>query len=232
MSAPQVTGSELTPTSFPQFPQLPTELRLSIWKLATEEGRTIPLIHCPPGHTQRGISVNGVPFIEVPAFFFVNWECRQLATKQYAEMTITLQIINDETRCDDISTLETHLFVKANDELVFNPAPHTWINEDGRINNPPCVVGGVSCNFTSSSVLPAKTWVDSSNLAHNWNHAHCLPHHSQGHPACSVGLYPQSLKKFDTFSLHYSHFPEKTGLDELKINIRQRFLNTQILTIA
>ncbi|KAI1425358.1 hypothetical protein F5Y12DRAFT_796075 [Xylaria sp. FL1777] len=86
MSELQVTSPSSSISSFPQFAYLAPELRIMVWEKAMEEPRTIPLLHVPDHHIQRSLTIHGVKFIEVPVFFFVNWECRKIAVKQYTEI--------------------------------------------------------------------------------------------------------------------------------------------------
>ncbi|KAI0549074.1 hypothetical protein F4679DRAFT_548144 [Xylaria curta] len=77
-------------TYFPQFAQLPPELRLIVWEMAVEEPRDISFFAFPTGHTPRTLTVGGVNFYDAPLFFFVNRECRSVAMKAYTNVTVRI----------------------------------------------------------------------------------------------------------------------------------------------
>ncbi|KAI1427909.1 hypothetical protein F5Y12DRAFT_791040 [Xylaria sp. FL1777] len=87
-------GSSLK--QFTPFQRLPPEVRIKIWKFAMEERRlvhlhpsfrsTLPeefLLGCPK-NTKPELKIYGVLYEQVPAYFFVNHECRHLALKHYS----------------------------------------------------------------------------------------------------------------------------------------------------
>ncbi|KAI1735956.1 hypothetical protein F4680DRAFT_452407 [Xylaria scruposa] len=83
MSKPQVA-------SFPQFSRLPTELRLIIWEMAMDEPRTIVILR-ESSPTPRTLSVGKDKFYNAPEFFFVNQECRTVATKLYTDSSLGIE---------------------------------------------------------------------------------------------------------------------------------------------
>ncbi|KAI1740778.1 hypothetical protein F4680DRAFT_447633 [Xylaria scruposa] len=91
MSEPQVVEPASPPADFPQFARLPTELRLIIWEMAVEEPRNVFLFAFPAYRTPRTLTVGEDNFYDAPEFFFVNQECRAVATKVYTDISIMLQ---------------------------------------------------------------------------------------------------------------------------------------------
>ncbi|KAI1279697.1 hypothetical protein F5Y07DRAFT_405927 [Xylaria sp. FL0933] len=77
---------------FTLFPKLPTELRLIIWEFAMQEPRLVHLRTDGYHPYRRGCPRTGAPelkiygtqYEQVPAYFFINRECRHLALKHYS----------------------------------------------------------------------------------------------------------------------------------------------------
>ncbi|KAI1196053.1 hypothetical protein F5X97DRAFT_224201 [Nemania serpens] len=120
MSEPQVASPTSPLTSFPKFPELPTELRLMIWAMSMSmDTRNLYLFRHPPGHARRVLTrdPDGGRFIEVPAFFFVNHECRHVALNTYKVMPIDVFLITNLRLTKTM--LEVNLFVRDDDTLFF-----------------------------------------------------------------------------------------------------------------
>ncbi|KAI3331667.1 hypothetical protein HD806DRAFT_478002, partial [Xylariaceae sp. AK1471] len=83
MSELPVTRPKAPSLGFPRFADLPVELRLIVWEMAMEEPRIIHISDHPLEPMPRRLTIDGVLFNQVPEFFFVNQECRQVALKQY-----------------------------------------------------------------------------------------------------------------------------------------------------
>ncbi|KAI0098761.1 hypothetical protein GGR51DRAFT_576896 [Nemania sp. FL0031] len=160
MSTPQVTSPSSPLTSFPQFPKLPTELRLFIWELAMEEGQTITLFRCPPNQIQRRLTIDGVKFSEVPVFFFVNSECRGIAAKKYLKTKITLK-----PGAMPFSILEVHLLLTANDRLTFNFNPYiAFCNPEAQ-----SLTKYIIALFGEELMCQVKNWANSRGIPHDWD---------------------------------------------------------------
>ncbi|KAJ8104497.1 hypothetical protein ONZ43_g7820 [Nemania bipapillata] len=94
------TGPDVTPpsppnASFPRFSDLPPEIRLKIWGIASLKPRTIPLLHYQPGRTPRTLLWKGEPVVDAPELLFVNQEARAVAEKNYTEAWILLRAGQD-----------------------------------------------------------------------------------------------------------------------------------------
>ncbi|KAI3332683.1 hypothetical protein F4824DRAFT_474706 [Ustulina deusta] len=117
----QVTSTSSPPSSFPQFTRLPPELRMMIWEEAMDEPRTIHIFHVPENYTQRTLTINNVKFIDVPVFFFVNQECREIAVKQYTEIKGTLRISRPSVLlCRNSKLLNLNFHMKKGNRLQFH----------------------------------------------------------------------------------------------------------------
>ncbi|KAI0444757.1 hypothetical protein F4803DRAFT_226963 [Xylaria telfairii] len=90
MSEPQAVVPSSPPTSFPQFARLPTELREVIWKMAMAEPRTICILGFPAKRTPLTLAMGEFKFFDAPSFFFVNRECRKLATEVYSDLRVRI----------------------------------------------------------------------------------------------------------------------------------------------
>ncbi|KAI0104021.1 hypothetical protein GGR51DRAFT_523205, partial [Nemania sp. FL0031] len=119
MSEHKVTSASSSPASFPQFARFPPELRIKIWEMAIDEPRTIPLLCVPESHIQRSLMIDGVPFIDVPTFLFVNRECRDIAVEKYTKMTAQFKArTNAPNVCFPL--LELNLLLKDGDKFEFH----------------------------------------------------------------------------------------------------------------
>ncbi|KAI0459659.1 hypothetical protein F5B21DRAFT_251318 [Xylaria acuta] len=111
MSEPQAINADSPPAGFPQFTRLPTELRLIVWEMAMDEPRTICILGFPADRTPRTLVDGGDKFIDAPGFFFVNRECRKVATKAYTNLTVMMVAID--------RTIRLNLKAKRGDDLAF-----------------------------------------------------------------------------------------------------------------
>ncbi|KAI0555148.1 hypothetical protein F4679DRAFT_522393 [Xylaria curta] len=93
MSSPQVVDVDVNTdspvASFPQFTRLPLELRLIIWEMAMDEPRSIRILK-DPYPQPRTLSVGKDNYYDAPGFFFVNQECRTVATKVYTDSDLEI----------------------------------------------------------------------------------------------------------------------------------------------
>ncbi|KAI1158067.1 hypothetical protein F5B18DRAFT_114636 [Nemania serpens] len=117
MPEPQVTGPASPATSFPKFPELPAELRIIIWEMSMEP-RSLYFFPPPPGHTQRVLTLGNTRFIEVPEFFFVNWECRYIAFKKYR--VISVNIIFHTKAAPGYLFVQRSILVQNDDRMLFD----------------------------------------------------------------------------------------------------------------
>ncbi|KAI0967730.1 hypothetical protein F4678DRAFT_465335 [Xylaria arbuscula] len=84
MSQLQAPTTGLYQPNFPQFVDLPPELRLEVWKAAFNgEDRGVHLFGFPPKRPK---------FFDVPVWFFVNWECREEAKKYYTAVKVQITV--------------------------------------------------------------------------------------------------------------------------------------------
>ncbi|KAI0906658.1 hypothetical protein F4823DRAFT_631247 [Ustulina deusta] len=112
---------------FTIFQRLPTELRLTIWELAMENERR--LVHlrargcCIKKHRRRGcpqsikpkLTIDGIRYEQVPAYFFVNYECRHVALKHYCiRFSVHCRAVNPVYS----PQIETNIIMSPNDILV------------------------------------------------------------------------------------------------------------------
>ncbi|KAI1113971.1 hypothetical protein F5Y14DRAFT_416498 [Nemania sp. NC0429] len=100
---------------FHLFPQLPPELRLIIWTMAILEPRRIYMFCKPENRERRVLTINGTRFVEVPEFFFVNQECREVALgKKYRHMVAAvIACLGDED-----AYAHVNLLVRNDDTMV------------------------------------------------------------------------------------------------------------------
>ncbi|KAI1185937.1 hypothetical protein F5B17DRAFT_445269 [Nemania serpens] len=136
MSEPQVARPASPPASFPMFPKLPQEVRKIIWKMAMEP-RNIYLFHRPPGHPQRALRVGGTKFVGVPVFFFVNFECSEVAFEKYEAMKVTTNMLANNCRSTHIGdegwlTAKTFVFVQDGDTMFFDSDAELYITGNVR----------------------------------------------------------------------------------------------------
>ncbi|KAJ8122177.1 hypothetical protein O1611_g9906 [Lasiodiplodia mahajangana] len=212
MSALQVTSPTSPPTSFPQFSKLPTELRIIIWELAMEEGRIIPLFHCPPGYIQRRLTISGMRFGDVPLFFFVNSECREVAAKRYIKTRIIVKAV-----IMGFSMLEAHLLLADDDKLVFYFTP---FGTSKKAPAPQLVAPEIYTFFDIELMYWMRDWADSLWMPHNWDQRTKTS-------GCVVEVYQQQGGSFEIPPTDYSDLPnsDSTDVSKFKVRMEVRVLN-------
>ncbi|KAI3318395.1 hypothetical protein HD806DRAFT_315160 [Xylariaceae sp. AK1471] len=117
MSELQVISQESSSLDFSQFSRLPPELRFMIWEKAMEDPR---IIHTYTKYrlrpAPRKLTINGITFEQVPKFFFVNHECRQIAIKFYPVVKVPNHAFS--YRPKDAGDVNMH--IKSNDIFAFH----------------------------------------------------------------------------------------------------------------